>query len=199
VPESVPLRRIANDPAGRPVVGFVGGLCGSACLDFLGSGDALVKRIIIVGILLLAFRASDALAQAPCLGSTSTFVTQGQMNSLLNNRWACVGSFPTASWNEQHVSGHVLDYKLGPTGGANGADPSDTLSHPTGTYATSAVGATPQTQGIVTYTYGSNSYAYYIYLFTGGGTIPWASANTYAFCGIGSAPNLTVTISNAHC
>ncbi|MDR3533266.1 MAG: hypothetical protein P4L90_22245 [Rhodopila sp.] len=119
------------------------------------------------------------------------------MNSLLNNRYACVGSSPNASWNELHDSGSgkVLDYKQGPT---DPTDPSDTVSHPTGSYTIVGAGG-PQGVGTVTYNYGAGgTYAYNIRANLGG-TIPWKSPATYSFCTTTGGQNLAVTIQATHC
>lgn len=150
-----------------------------------------MKRIVIAGA--LVFGAGQAMAQN-C--TTGTPLSQTQISGLLSNRYACVGSSPTATWNELHSGGQVLDYKLGP---ASPTDPSDTSSHPTGTYAVSGLGS-PDTTGTVTYNYGSGgTYGYNVYG-NQSGAVPFNATGTYSFCGIsGGAPTLLVTVSALHC
>ena len=99
-----------------------------------------MKRILIAGAAILALGTGHAMAQN-C--TTGTLLTLAQISQLLNNRYACV---PT-QWNELHSGGLVLDYKLGP---ASPIDPSDTASHPTGSYAITGVSG-PQSTGTITY------------------------------------------------
>jgi hypothetical protein len=150
-----------------------------------------VKRIVIAGA--LVFGAGQAMAQN-C--STGTLLSQIQISNLLSNRYACVGSSPAATWNELHSAGQVLDYKLGP---ASPTDPSDTASHPTGTYAITGL-TSPQTTGTVTYNYGSGgTFGYHVYG-NQSGTVPFTTTGTYSFCGVsGGAPTLLVTVSPSHC
>ncbi|WP_158931899.1 hypothetical protein [Acidisphaera sp. S103] len=162
----------------------------------LAYGDMSVNRFLAAGASLMMFGASHAFGQT-CPGATA--LTSSQISSLLTGgggRWACVGNSPNATWNEQHKSGFVLDYKKGPS---DPIDPSDTIAHPTGSY--SVVSTNPinsQAPGTITYTYGSASYTYTLYA-NMSGTIPFSSTGTYSFCGSGSAPMLAVTVSASHC
>ncbi len=151
-----------------------------------------MKRLIIVASIAATFGATPVLAQV-C--SSGTNITGAQLSSLLNNRYACIGSSPNATWNELHTAGKVLDYKLGPS---HATDPSATASNPTGTYATAGSGG-PQGPGTVTYNYGSGgTYAYNVRANLTG-TIPWSGTGTYSFCGTGGASNFAVTISATNC
>ncbi len=136
-----------------------------------------MKRLIIVASIAATFGATPVLAQV-C--SSGTNITGAQLSSLLNNRYACIGSSPNATWNELHTAGKVLDYKLGPS---HATDPSATASNPTGTYATAGSGGT---------------YAYNVRANLTG-TIPWSGTGTYSFCGTGGASNFAVTISATNC
>lgn len=152
-----------------------------------------MKRIMTAGALALVPGAGQAMAQNCTSG---TLLTEAQISNLLANRYACANISATEHWNELHSSPYVLDYKEGPT---DPVDPSDTVSHPTGTYAITGVSG-PQTTGTVTYNYGAGgTYGYNIYA-NGSGTVPFGSTGTYSFCGVsGGAPQLLVTISTAHC
>lgn len=149
-----------------------------------------MKRIVGTVIISSAIAAGPAMAQT-CNSATTAGMTPAQIKTLVSNKYACVGSSPNAQWNELHNSsaatGNVLDYKLGPT---SATDPSDTPSHPTGQYAISAPQGA-QAPGLITYTYGAQSYAYYI--------VNNLGAPQYSFCGVGTAPQLAVTISPSHC
>jgi hypothetical protein len=154
----------------------------------------LVNRVVVTAMSFLAFGATHAMAQV-CPGATA--LTSSQISSLLTGgggRWACAGS--PLEWNEQHKGGFVLDYKQGPT---SAVDPSDTPSHPTGSYTIiSSNPSNSQAPGTITYTYGALSYTYNIYANLTG-TIPFSSTGTYSFCGSGGAPMLAVTVSASHC
>lgn len=125
-----------------------------------------------------------------CGPGSGNNIDAAQVTNLLNNRYACVGTSPNADWNELHSGGFVLDYKKGP---ADKVDPSDTLAHPTGTYAITAL------PGTVTYTYpGGHVYGYTIHA-NGTGTIPWSKPGTYSFCTTTGGLNLLVTVQATHC
>ena len=121
-------------------------------------------------------------------------MTSAAITTLVANRYACVGNYPNAQWNELHSNPYVLDYKMGPT---SPTDPSDTTSHPTGTYAVAGSGG-PQTTGTITYTYGSATYGYHV-LANETGTNPWTATGNYSFCTTTGGQNLLVTISASHC
>jgi hypothetical protein len=152
-----------------------------------------MNPMMVAGALFLAFGAGQAMAQNCTSG---TLLQSPEITTLVANRYACVGSFPTAQWNELHSGSNVLDYKKGPT---DPVDPSDTATNPTGTFA-----VTGGDSGTITYTYGSSAYGYNIRANgtgtgTGTGTLTY-SVGTYSFCGVsGGAPNLLVTIAAAHC
>ena len=149
-----------------------------------------MKRAILLGLIPLAFGAGQAWAQN-CTNATTAGMTPTQIRGLVSGQYACVGASPNAQWDELHTgsgaTGMVLDYKLGPS---SPTDPSDTPAHPTGTYAISAPQGA-QAPGLITYTYGSGSFAYRI--------VNNLGAPLYSFCGIGAAPQLAVTISPSHC
>lgn len=149
-----------------------------------------MKRIFEFVIALSALAIGPAMAQV-CTTASSTGMTPTQIKNLVSSKYACVGSFPNAQWNELHNSttgsGNVLDYKLGPS---SPTDPSDTATHPTGRFAISAPNG-GQGPGLITYTYGTNAYAYYV--------VNNLTPPQYSFCGTGTAPQLAVTISATHC
>lgn len=147
-----------------------------------------MNRMILAGLATLVLSTGGALAQTcTVVQPLNKQMTQAQLGTLLTNRYACVGTSPTAQWNELHSGGNVIDYKLGP---AHPTDPTATV----GTYVISGLG-NPQTTGTVTYNYtGGGSYGYNVY-----GPTP-VGPGVYSFCGVsGGAPNLLVTISAAHC
>ena len=145
------------------------------------------------GILLMSFLAALSLGHAhaqSCSTASSSGISASAIQSLVANQYACVGTSPNAEWNELHNSngraGNVLDYKKGPK---DPVDPSDTASHPTGSYV---IAGSHNNPGTITYTYGTNAYGYYV--------VDTSTAPVYSFCGMsGGAPNLSVTISPTHC
>lgn len=150
-------------------------------------------RVAIAASLLLMFGTGQVMAQN-C--SSGTPLTQAQISNLLANRYACVGTSPNAQWNELHSGGLVLDYKKGPT---DPVDPSDTPSHPTGSYTVTGLGSS-QTTGTVHYNYGAGgTFAYNIIANLGAGFPPFVSGGQYSFCAVGGGQNLAVTISATHC
>lgn len=148
-----------------------------------------MKLVLSLVMVISAIAAGPAIAQN-CTSPSTSGMTPKQIVGLVSNQYACVGSYPNAQWNELHNSttarGNVLDYKLG----SNPTDPSDTPAHPTGQYAISAPNGT-QSPGLITYTYGTNSYTYYV--------VDNLTHPQYSFCGTGAAPQLAVTISATHC
>lgn len=164
-----------------------------------------MKRIVVAGILSLMCGSGQAWAQS-CTGASTAGITAVNLEALVGGRYACVGSSPTASWNEKHTgsssstTGFVDDYKLGPS---HAVDPSDGIGtglsgHHTGSYRITSPGGAQQT-AVITYTYGTSGFGYYV-VANLAGTIPWASSSTYSFCGMsGGAPNLAVTISASPC
>jgi hypothetical protein len=154
-------------------------------------GDVPMKRMMAVGTLLAAFGIGHAVAQS-CGTAPTAGLTPVQIETLIGGQYACVGSSPTAQWNELHTgsasssTGSMVDYKLGPT---DKVDPSTTV----GTYRISAgpLGG-GQNPGLITYTYGSQAYGYYI--------VDNLSHPQYSFCGAtGGVPQLAVTVSGSHC
>jgi hypothetical protein len=155
-----------------------------------------LKRILIASALVLAFGTTGAMAQN-CTSGTQ--LRKSDIATLVGGQYACVGTFPSAQWNELHTgsssatSGSVLDYKLGPT---SSTDPSATPAKPTGSYSiTGGNGTNGNDFGTITYTYGGSAFGYGVRA-SGSGTGP----GIYSFCGTsGGAPNLLVTISASHC
>jgi hypothetical protein len=149
-----------------------------------------VMRMTVFAIVLAACGAGQAVAQN-CSDASTAGMTPGEIDTLVANKYACVGSSPNAQWNELHAgsqSGSVLDYKLGP---ADPNDPSDTLAHPTGAFRITAPGGA-QSPGVITYSYGTNSYGYNV--------VNNLGPPRYSYCGFtGGAPQLAVTISPSHC
>lgn len=143
-----------------------------------------MTRAFVCGLSLLALSAGDALAQN-CVNASTAGLPSASITTLVTNQYVCANISPTQHWNELHSSPDALDYKMGPT---DPVDRSDTATHPTGRYAIS----NGTVRGITTYTYGSDSYGYYV---VGNLTHP-----QYSFCGeSGGAPNLAVTMLPAHC
>ena len=143
-----------------------------------------MKQAIVIATV-LAFNASQVLANCPSGGNLGDSGQQTIQN-VLGGNYACVYN-PTLQNNEQHTgsatdtTGFVLDYKKGP---GDPADPSDTLSHPTGSYSISG--------NLITYTYGSLTYSYNI------NATP--SGNVYTFCHVApGGSDLAVTISLSPC
>jgi hypothetical protein len=157
------------------------------------SGEVLVNRIVLAMTMLAMGDVGHAMAQT-CGSSAGTGLNITQINNLIANRYACANLSPTEHWNELHTSPYVLDYKQGPT---SPTDPSDTVSHPTGTYAVTSPGGFQQ-PAVVTYTYGSASYGYTV-INNLGGAIPWTAPAQYSFCTTGGGLNLAVTIQSTHC
>ena len=151
-----------------------------------------MTRAFVCGLSLVALGAGHALAQT-CTNASTAGLTARQLLAVVSNQYVCADITPTQHWNELHASasgrGNVLDYKKGPT---DPVDPSDTPTHPTGTFALSNGVGGAQGPGIITYTYGSGSYGYYV--------VDNLTHPQYSYCGeSGGAPNLAVTISPTHC
>lgn len=130
-----------------------------------------MKFLTFSAIAMLGLSASGALAQ-----SCPSPMNQSAVQSLVTNQYVC-GSIGGDSWNELHQAGGVLqDYKKGPT---DPVDPSAVVGN-----------WTVNSDGTITYAYGSLSYTYQVQVNAG---------NQYSFCGTGGAPTLFVTINPAHC
>jgi hypothetical protein len=150
-----------------------------------------MSRIIVFATLSIIFSLGQAKAQI-CNDAQTTGLTSPQIISLVSKNYACVGAAPDADWNQLHdsssASGYVLDWKKGPK---DPVDPSDTESHPTGSYLITAPNGTSG-PGLITYIYGSNSYGYYV--------LNNLAVPQYSFCGVsGGAPSLAVLIAPSHC
>jgi len=129
---------------------------------------------------------------ANCIVSLSNApLSASDVSNLLTGRYACIGTSPSATWNELHNGTQVLDYKKGP---ADPTDPSDTPAHPTGTYT--VIGSAT---GTVTYNYGAGGTYGFNILANQSGTNPFSSSGGYSFCTTTGGTNLDVTISAAHC
>jgi hypothetical protein len=123
----------------------------------------MMKPAMVAGVALLS-GATAFDAMAACSG---TQISDGALTSLLSGNSMCQSSPEVAQ--EQHVAGGVLqDYKKGPS---DPVDPTSTI----GSWAVSGSGAST----IVTYTYGSNSYSYNVFLVSG---TAGADGSTYDFC-----------------
>jgi hypothetical protein len=130
-----------------------------------------VRSVILVAGVLFGAGVGNAAAQC------APQMTLTQLQALLPNHTACVGTTPNATWSEWHngaSSGSVVDWKKGPS------DPVDPTTS-VGTYA-----ITGNTEGsAVTYTYGSRVYTY---------TVTQGAGPVYTFCPAGGGANLSVTI-----
>lgn len=131
-----------------------------------------MRRFVSTSVVALTLYSTAAFAAC-----TPPFMTAGQIKTLLANNTACIGHTPTAEWSEWHnggSTGTLVDWKKG---ASDPVDPTTTV----GTYAiTSSI-----TAGIVNYTYGTNSYNYYVSA---------GSANPYTFCNVAGAPSFSVTV-----
>ena len=162
-----------------------------------------LKSIIVVGLVALALGTTEAIAATcptvPTSVSAGSYLTGPQIRNLLSSKYACVGTFPNASWNELHTgtfSGSVTDFKKGPT---DPVDPTKAV----GTYAVTGVNfpLNKQGPGYVTYTYsgGGGTYDYYIYNSNGLLlTNTTAPPGTYSFCvrTAGTALDVKVSVGN---
>jgi hypothetical protein len=125
--------------------------------------------ILVAGVLSIAGFGSAAAQCAPQM-------TLAQLQTLLQNNTACVGTTPNATWSEWHngsTNGSVVDWKKGP---GDPVDPTKTV----GTYAITGDTGT----SAVTYTYGGIGYSY---------TVTQGAGPVYTFCTTGGA-SLSVTI-----
>lgn len=162
-----------------------------------------MKSVIVVGILSLALGTTEALALScptvPTSGSAGTYLTGAQIRGLIGNRYACVGTFPNATWNELHggtFSGPVTDFKKGPS---DAVDPSKQV----GTFAVTATsfpGNVPG-PGYITYTYANGGGTYDYYINNSNNltlTATTAAPGTYSFCvrSAGTAVDAKVTVGN---
>ena len=113
--------------------------------------------ILVAGLLSVAGVAN---AQTRC----GPQMTATQLQALLPNNTACIGTTPNATWSEWHngtAAGSVVDWKKGPS------DPVDP-TRIVGTYQ-----ITGNTAGSVTYVYGSGHYAF---------TVTQGAGPVYTFC-----------------
>ena len=140
-----------------------------------------MKPVIIMGIAALALGTTEAIAVTcpaiPTSGGPGTYLTGNQLRNLLNTKYACVGTYPNAQWNELHTGGTVTDYKLGAT------DPKDP-STVVGSYSVTSVPQSGNTQGpgYVTYTYSGGGGTYDYYVNNTNGITPISNPGTYSFC-----------------
>ena len=141
------------------------------------------KPAVVIGAVLLVFSYGYALAASPC--AVGQRMSSSQITALVASKYTCVGTFPSATWNELLSGGTVTDYKQGP------ADPRD----PTTLIGAYAVGGQNNNNsgGILTYTYSN-----------GGGTYPWYidlthAGNVYTFCPTGGGGNISVNVQATHC
>lgn len=144
------------------------------------------KVVLAAGVLAAGGGYGAASAQTcptvptPTSGSPSlgTYLSGLQIRQLVTSKWACVGTFPHAEWNEQHVSGGVLnDYKLGASSTTDPTSKVGTWTVQNVTFAGNVAGA-----GTVTYSYtGGPSFIYYI---SASSPVTGAPpAGIYSFCG----------------
>jgi hypothetical protein len=139
-----------------------------------------MRQVIITAAALLALGINHASAQS-CPSGTALSATA--LTTLLQNQYACQGTFPNAEWNELHqggASGSIQDYKMGPS---SPTDPTQVV----GTYAING-----SKEGTVTYTYtGGGAYAYHVQLISG---------SSYAFCQTSPTTTVyTITVQGSHC
>ena len=146
----------------------------------------------------LTMLAAVVLAAGPALaqncGGTNKSMTQLNIENKIVNEYTCVGTYPHASWNELLTptsplavdTGTVTDYNLGPT------DPIDPTK-PVGTYTISNITVGGATVGILTYTYGTQSFSYQIER-----TLQSAPFATL-FCPQGAGYSGTVNVQPTHC
>lgn len=123
----------------------------------------------------------EALADCAAFGGTLKANGNGSITSLLKpggGVYACYRSGSAIENNETLINGtQVQDYKKGPS------DPRD-RSTVVGTYR-----ITGGNTGVITYTYGSNGFAYNICATPNG--------NTYQFAPTGGGPNIAIIVSNS--
>jgi hypothetical protein len=125
-------------------------------------GYPIMKKIHALLALSTLVAAGAAQAQScPCNPNATVLASASATQAVLSNKMVCgqVGSERWQEWHNGATSGPIVDYKLGPT---HPVDPSSTV----GSYAIN-------TDGTVSYTYGSTTYRYAVCP-TGG---------TYTFCG----------------
>jgi hypothetical protein len=126
--------------------------------------------ILVAGVLSVAGVGNAAAQCAPQMPLS-------QLQTLLPNNTACVGTTPNATWSEWHngtSTGSVVDWKKGP------GDPVD----PTEVVGTYVITGTNEGSAVI-YTYGSTSYTY---------TVTQGAGPVYTFCPVGGGPNFSVTI-----
>lgn len=129
----------------------------------------MMKHILFTGALFIT-SAMTGEAMAVCDGTQVTDVSAPTLSGLLTGNSMCQTSPEVAQ--EQHIGGGVLqDYKLGPASPTNQVDPTTTI----GSWGVAGSGA----DTTVTYTYGSDSYNYKVFLASG--TLG-VTGSTYEFC-----------------
>lgn len=143
-----------------------------------------MKLWLIAVTCLMSLIGTQAMAQTCAATPVDTRLTPAALQSAVVNKYVCVGTFPTATWNEFHTGssgGAVVDYKLGPP---PSTDPTATV----GNYVISSSGK----DGIITYNYtGGGSFSFYVQN---------KGAGQYYFCPTaGGGSVITATIQAAHC
>ena len=147
----------------------------------------------------LAILAAAAIAAGPAMaqdcGGAGLSMTKLNIENRIVSNYTCVGTLPHAQWNELLTpssssvvdSGTVTDYKLGLT------DPIDPTKQ-VGTYSISSI-TTAQNVivGILTYTYGAQSYSYQIE--RSFHPLPFSTL----FCPQGSGYSGPVSVQPTHC
>ena len=125
-----------------------------------------MKHMIFMGALVLA-SAMTGEAMAACSGTQITSLSRPTLATLLTGNSMCQ-TWPEVA-QEQHVSGGVLqDYKRGPL---DAVDPTTSIGS---WFITGSGGRTR-----VSYTYGTTTYTYAVYLVTGNAG---ETGSTYDFC-----------------
>jgi hypothetical protein len=134
--------------------------------------------ILFAGVLSVAGVGHAAAQCAPQMTTT-------QLQTVLANNTACVGTTPNATWSEWHngtTTGSVVDWKLGPS---DPVDPTEIV----GTYAIASNGD----GAAVTYTYGANNFSF---------TVTQGAGPVYTFCpaaGGGSILSVTIKTGQTSC
>jgi hypothetical protein len=149
--------------------------------------NKIVPTFIAVSLIAgSAFVGGYAQAQTCTSSPSNALQSASAINTLVSGKYVCA-QFNGERWDELHIAsgpagGQLQDYKLGPN------DPKDP-STIVGNYQiqTHSDGRDPE----IWYIYGAASYHYRVFRDTGGNV---------SFCGVsGTAPQLVVTISAAHC
>ncbi len=143
-----------------------------------------MKSIGVLGVVLFAFIANQAIAACPTTGTASRV----DMRNLLSGRYACAVR-GNETWDELHQGtsfgpSNVQDYKKGPT---DPVDPSEVV----GTYTIN--NGTAGAPDSIAYNYGTGgSYTYVV-------TPAAQTLGVYSFCNTATSVAISVTVAAAHC